>query len=338
MDFNGDGVVDVMLPYFTYIPENNNYKKSVVLLLSDDGKGNFKYTNFFETKPMFNLSTEVNDFNEDVRDDLLIYMSLISIPITYTPSMSFLLLPYKNVSASFETLEVNTQEELSSIYISNGDGTFTEKYSYNGEIYITGYDFNLDKKQDLIGKTISQMELLINNGDGTFREVPVVKIEGDGSILGILSGDFNGDGLPDIVYEKYYPDYEKGITSLTINILLNEGNEVFVPAGEFVITKEFRLPVKMLTGDFNCDGAADIGLVYPKPYEEKGRVEIILGNGGGGFKNNYLYEIKGEPQTNNILEEDFSGDGGADLIVETMVWDNGLAHAGLSVFITQCQL
>ncbi len=335
-DFNRDGFTDVVLPYFTYIPENLNYKRSIVVLLSGDDKGDFKYANFFETKPEFNLLTEVNDFNEDGEDDLLIYMSLISISIIYIPPISPSPLLYKNVRVPFDTLEVNTQEGLSSIYISNGDGTFTESFSYNGEIYIRNYDFNLDKKEDLIGKTMSQIELLINNGDGRFGEVPVVKMEDGGSILEILSEDFNGDGVLDIAYEKYYPDHEKGIPSLAVDILLNDGNGIFVQAGELIVTKEFKLPVKMVTGDFNCDGIRDMGLVYSKLNMGNGTVEILLGDGTGGFKNGYFYEVRGNPQL-NILADDFSGDGGTDLIVKTEVTVNNQIRTNLSVLVTQCE-
>lgn len=69
-------------------------------------------------------------------------------------------------------------------------------------------DFNLDGKLDLFvgsesavatGGTSRRSELYVNNGDGTFTEVShKVGIDLNGFVKGVVWGDVNNDGLPDL--------------------------------------------------------------------------------------------------------------------------------------------
>jgi hypothetical protein len=102
------------------------------------------------------------------------------------------------------------------ILLGNGDGTFQKPTYYPatsaGNFSFTAGDFNSDGNTDLlISDSIDgRIEIYLGNGNGTFQ--PRVQVfapgEGVGGESGIITGDFNSDGLLDFIFEN---DGEIGI-------------------------------------------------------------------------------------------------------------------------------
>jgi hypothetical protein len=114
---------------------------------------------------------------------------------------------------------------------------------------------------------------------------------------GVATGDFNGDGKPDLV-----------VAAHGINILLGAGGGTFTPASGSPLSAG-TTPVDVAVGDFNSDGKADLAVVN----NGSGTVSIFLGNGDGTFGAPVSYSAGSKP--NAITTGDFNGDGNLDLAI-----------------------
>jgi hypothetical protein len=85
--------------------------------------------------------------------------------------------------------------------------------------------------------------------------------------VAIATGDFNGDGKPDIVTAN---------ASGSISILLNTGNGTFAAAQTIDVGAR---PTSVAVGDFNGDGKPDIAVADAA----RGEVDIFLNRGNGTF-------------------------------------------------------
>jgi len=132
--------------------------------------------------------------------------------------------------------------------------------------------FNGDGKLDMavsvysIFTSLSDVNILLGNGDGTFAAGPAFPLTGQ-NVNNAAVADFNGDGKPDLAISL--PDANQ------VQVLLGNGDGTFTPLPAISANGVF----KVATGDFNGDGKADLVLVNPGP----GTVTILLGNGDGTF-------------------------------------------------------
>jgi hypothetical protein len=163
-------------------------------------------------------------------------------------------------------------------------------------------DFNGDGKLDLavpvysIFTSLSDMNILLGNGDGTFTAVPSFPLTGQ-NVNNAVVADFNGDGKPDLAISL--PDANQ------VQVLLGNGDGTFTPMPAISANGVFVVA----TGDFNGDGKADLVVVNPGPNS----VTILLGNGDGTFTEKATILFTGGPQS--VAVADFNRDGKADLAV-----------------------
>jgi len=113
-------------------------------------------------------------------------------------------------------------------------------------------------------------------------------------------GDFNGDGLMDVVTGN-------GDTANTVSVLLGKGNGTFATHVDYPVGSAAS---GIAVGDLNGDGKLDIVVVYGF---DDARVAVLLGNGDGTFKP-YVSTVAG-PQGGSIAVGDFNGDGKLDVAV-----------------------
>jgi hypothetical protein len=150
--------------------------------------------------------------------------------------------------------------------------------------------------------------------------------------LRVASGDFNGDGKPDLAVANpgSWDSSSQTYTNSGIRVLLSEGDGRFQnPVNHPVGTN----PVYVFTSDFNRDGKTDLatvnaGLNHGTPAAgRRGSVSVLLGGGDGSFQNAVHYDAASSPSFAGL--GDLNTDGNLDLAIATSD-ANGLS-LGMSV-------
>ncbi len=165
-----------------------------------------------------------------------------------------------------------------SIFLGNGDGTFTQT-NCSGTLTcptgtnpqgIAAADFNQDGNMDLAvtNFTSGTITILFGNGQGGFTAQSAAPATGRNP-RGIAVADFNEDGYPDIVVTNSLDD--------TVGVFLNNGSGGF--GAQTTYTTGFN-PWVVAVGDFNGDGNPDIVVA---DNNNNNVISLYLGNGKGGF-------------------------------------------------------
>lgn len=168
-------------------------------------------------------------------------------------------------------------------------------------------DFNRDGKADIVtANTIDgTLTLLLGDGAGHFTEAPLSPIEAPGkAVLAIATGDFNGDGNPDLVVTSGFGT----------EILLGDGMGGFVKGAG--MPAPYNLPGALgasgnllAVGDFNSDGKLDLITVGPLTGSS-----VWPGDGTGGFGQPLDSPLQADSiEISSIAMGDFNGDGKLDL-------------------------
>jgi len=116
---------------------------------------------------------------------------------------------------------------------------------------------------------------------------------------GIATGDFNGDGIPDIAVANRNDN--------SVTILLGNGDGTFTLAST---VPDVYSAQAIAVADFNGDGIPDLAVAN----SGWNGVTILLGNGDGTFKNTNSLLTSGVLPI-SVVAGDFNGDGIADLAV-----------------------
>lgn len=140
--------------------------------------------------------------------------------------------------------------------------------------------------------------------DGTSSEGPIFGSEqkppADLHSYGAMIGDFNGDGIPDLLLASN--------NSGKISVLLGNGDGTFQAAKDSA-TSEIISSLQI--GDFNDDGKLDVAILG------QNGISILLGNGDGTFQQGAIYAAP-ESNENGIAVSDFNEDGRLDIVLSSV--------------------
>jgi hypothetical protein len=284
-DVTGKGVLDLSASTFSF-----GYEKMLTLMNQGDGT--------FVTGPVAAYDyfgqgdVEYGDVNGDGELDIVITEG--------------------NYKYSNSALQAN---------LGNGDGTFTAGKVFGNfqgsppSQFVLG-DFNQDGALDVAVASpaddsngrVSLVPIFSGNGDGTFELSNSAEVHLDP--FAIVEGDFNGDGILDLVAES---GPRVGFAEITLSAGI--GNGTF--QADQVITaingtdSQF-VPVctgrTLYAADFNNDGKLDLA------YCNESSIGIMLGNGDGTFQPTVFYKV-GYEGAFTFAVGDFNSDGYTDLVV-----------------------
>ncbi len=215
--------------------------------------------------------------------------------------------------------------------LGNGDGTFTPGSPLTPELGVEPSgtlvaDLNRDSKLDVLLSGVNDKNDLLmipGNGDGTFQ--PPVTIPSQAPATSTLtSGDFNHDGLPDLVSASAQSERcEFGVCHPvgpegSLAVMLGKGDGTFGGPGIITDAVDFDNPT---VGEFDGDGNLDIA-VFSSSAQGQGPV-VYLGDGRGSFSHaipisvtlNQASDLNGDA-LDDLVALDFTQSGTLELVVQ----------------------
>jgi hypothetical protein len=304
-DFDGDGKVDVAVAI-------NSNRMSI---LGGNGDGTLQAP---MTTIIFN---EVNpsdikavDFNGDGKLDLIVATlgSVLFVPGNGTLSFGTpvrlsarraLKIAIADMNGDGHPDVVAAGDSEATLLINDGTGGIASTQTYHAAGFPSGIgvgDFNGDNKPDIaVASSLgSDVHVISGNGDGTLRGALHYDFQSGGcvgSAEGIVTADFNHDGLPDVAVSD---------ACSRITVLLNNGDYKFT-----VVLPDNSLPIvqfEMIAADMNGDGNPDLVAIGGS------QIFVLLNNGDGTFKAPVVTTISASG-FHHIIAGDFNGDGKLDV-------------------------
>jgi polysaccharide export outer membrane protein len=166
---------------------------------------------------------------------------------------------------------------------------------------VVAEDLDNDGNMDIVGGASNPGMITINYGDGKggISETQLLPVKGDVSSVAV--GDFNEDGLNDIVFPVQK-------SSFGIRIWMNQSKRKWTDAKGPVEINKYQ---SVRTGDVNGDGHIDI-IAANITSEAQGGIQVWLGDGKGNWFRECGPTIHGRYM--DVVVADFNGDQTLDLV------------------------
>ena len=274
-DLNGDGIPDLAVV---------NVIDGNVAVYLGNGNGTFQAPKLstVQTNP---LAVVIGDFNLDGKPDLAVangptntvdillgkwrletFLAATNFPATVTDANALAVADFNGDGKPDLAVTGLTGSTLG-VFLGVGDGTFTAAPS---SPYTVGTNptsvavFNLSGVLSLAvtNGTSNNLSILLGNGNGTFQAAVNYPIGSNTTPVSVAVGDFNGDGVSDLVTANYASN----------NVSLFYGNS----NGTFQTAQNYGAPVVPAgggcAGDFRGTGRADLAV----PNQGGSNVSVLL--------------------------------------------------------------
>jgi hypothetical protein len=319
-DFNLDGKMDIAVA-----SAGNGSLPFEIQIFLGNGDGTFGKPNAYDVNTVAG-PLAVADLNHDGKPDLVVAnesSGIITIlfgngdgsfqtPVSYTTpaGVEGLVLGDFNGDGRLDIATIEQGNSTSSCYcvgilLGNGDGTFREPSVVTPlagfpEALAAGH-FDTNKDLDLAvtmdENNSGQVQILLGNGDGTFRFGAIYEVSPEPQ--SIIAASFRANHTTDLAVGEF--------EGTGIAVLLGNGDGTF----QQPVVYEAGTPLGVAAADMNGDGIPD--LVAVSPGAGSGYTEILLGNGNGTFKKASSYSSGNFPWA--VAIADFNGDHMPDITV-----------------------
>jgi FG-GAP-like repeat/Abnormal spindle-like microcephaly-assoc'd, ASPM-SPD-2-Hydin len=311
-DFNCDGKPDIAVAVFL---------TSQVAVLLGNGNGTFRPATYYNINTEMESvdSVAVADFNHDGKLDIVVtnrlansvglmmgngdgtFQPVTNIPINASPFFVAVGDFNGDGNPDVVTLDEGGLCPCITVMLGNGDGTFQTPINtiapYPDSAAGLG-DFNRDGKLDLatVGQfgSISELGILLGNGDGTFQAGPSYPIGDFPDSIAVA--DFDKDHRLDLVVSAGF-----GVT-----VFLGNGDGTFREGETYLVS----FPGIIQVSDFNGDGSLDLVVANGGLFGKQ--VSVLFGNGDGTFQPPVNFPAGAEVAF--VAVGDFNGDHQPDLV------------------------
>ncbi|MEI6142279.1 MAG: FG-GAP-like repeat-containing protein, partial [Mariniphaga sp.] len=296
-DYNGDGKSDIAFGCQT---------AQKLGVITGKGNGTFYPAKYFAVWGL-NHGIATADFNCDGRTDFGLmtdegFYSLVNLPVPAITSFS----PTSGeigTSVTITGTSFSAVASENSVYFGDVKATVTLASSTSltvivpaggGSVEMVSVSVNGKVANSLLGSTpfFTYSRSTKNYLGFNFTSLST----GSSSCIG--TGDFNGDGKPDIAVGMF--------SANSVNIYLGDGNGNFSLSNTYTVGTE---PYRIESGDFNGDGILDLVTANAG----SANVSILLGNGNGSFGAATNYTVGETPI--GVTVGDLDSDGKADIVV-----------------------
>ena len=316
-DFNGDSKLDVVRAGY----DNGVSTDGELSVLLGDGTGSLGAPHSLHTDGAFNEIT-LGDFNADGKLDLAassvngVWVMMgdgtgsFGPGVRYQTAGSFLVgikMADFNGDGKTDLVTARPSADEVAVLLNDGNGQFSTVRQFatsHRPIELLAGDFNGDGKADVITATSNvdpPNNISVLLGDGAGNLAPPIDTTSTDAIDFLSSGDFNGDGKPDLI---------KAGSRGPLGILLGDGTGHFGAPRDFNLAG-FNDQLDAVAGDFNEDGKLDVVTNY---------ITIAFGDGAGGLLAARSFRAGNDPAS--IAAGDFNEDGRRDLLVANTFSNN----------------
>ncbi|SRR5579883_2137113 len=308
-DFNGDGRPDFAV---------SSAGMARVDVLINSGNGVFASAVSHPVGNALPKGITTGDWNGDGKSDIALADDLGNLvvmlsqapsgfaqPVFYPAGMG----PDSVVSADFnhdgkdDLAVANGIDGAVSVFINNGDGTFTAGMGLMAgtqPTVIKAGDLNGDGKADLVVSDYGsdQISEFINGGSGSFGPANNYTLT---QAWGIAVTDIDGDGRLDVVGAS--------TSGNAVGVFINSGSGALKPMVSYPAGGR---PSTLVSADLNGDGKPDVAVIL-----EAGP-SVLLNMGAGGTLGSPIaisVPITSGKAFEDVASADFNGDGRNDLVV-----------------------
>lgn len=174
---------------------------------------------------------------------------------------------------------VNSAGDQLIVFLNDGQGNFSAGVGANlggssGDTALAAADFNGDGKADIaaVDPVDNAVDTLFSTGNqGLFATEGTITVP---SPVGIVTGDLNGDGHPDLAILS---------SNGSVYVALNTGAGAFAAAVPYSLGSAGAVPTSITLGDFNGDSRPDLAVAASPSAGAAGSALVMLNHGDGTF-------------------------------------------------------
>ena len=298
-DFNNDGKIDIA------------YCDNSVYILAGDGAGNFTLQDSIVNGGRISIVS--GDFNLDGKADIAAIEYPIGNRVTinlgqgngtfaYSSSLSTPITPnhiqindFNNDGKTDIVVKTSIDTKL---FLSNGNGTFTQSatLSGGGNILSSG-DYNGDNNKDLLSTNSSgALSIYSGNGTGGFAITNTISIS---SIYSTISADLNNDSKDEIIINNPLNHKAVNLLYLDNTSQVSKNLLAYTDLTGFGITNKYTTPA-----DLNEDGLVDLITTIDA---DTNNVIVLLNSNQVSTLNLNKNDIKCFGQTNGWIKASATG-------------------------------